>query len=89
MKPTPEQIAAAMTPTLATHRARANRNGLSRWTVKTPRGKRALQLQDYKGRLYLYGQMVERPRGHVGYVSMRYEAPLGEIISTFGKLYPT
>ena len=41
MKPTPEQIAAAMTPTLATHRARANRNGLSRWTVKTPRGKRA------------------------------------------------
>lgn len=76
----------ASAPTLAMHKARANRRGLSRWTVNTPRGKRSLQLQAYKGRLYLYGQMIERPRGGPEHVVVRFEAPVREIVRTYGPL---
>ena len=70
--------------TLASHNARKARNGLSRWWIKTPTGVRSIKLQSYKGRLYLYGQMIDRSRGGMATIALRFEATLAEITKTYG-----
>ena len=74
-------------PTLQTHNARANLRGLSRWYVRTKRGLRTIQLQSYKGRLYLYGQFIEKPRGkyEAPYVAVPFEATLNQVIELLGQ----
>ena len=47
MKPKP--------PTLADHRRRQNKDGVSVWYVKARGRRRRIELQAYKGRLYLVG----------------------------------
>lgn len=71
-------------PTLASHNARKGRNGLSRWWINTPSGVRSIKLQSYKGRLYLYGQMIDRSRGGAPTIALRFEATLAEIKQTYG-----
>ena len=77
-------LAICSAPTLATHNAAKGRNGLSRWWIKTPSGVRAIKLQSYKGRLYLYGQMIDRSRGSVPTIALRFEATLAEIKQIYG-----
>ena len=77
-----------MSPTLAEHKARAERNGLSRWLIKTPSGIRAIKLQAYRGHLYLYGQMIDRSRGGPGTITLPFECTLGEIVRKYGHPSP-
>ena len=44
-----------MNATIEEHRRRRNSNGLSRWYVTVDGRRRCIELQEYKGRLYLYG----------------------------------
>jgi hypothetical protein len=73
--------------TMANHRARRMRNGLSRWYIDTPTGRRAIKLQAYRGKLYLYGQLIDRS-GSAPFVAIPFETPLAEIVKTYGRPFP-
>lgn len=69
-------------PTLQTHNARANSRGLSRWYVRVGLHLRIIQLQSYKGHLYLYGAFIERNGPTVP-----FEATLNQVTKLLGRPY--
>lgn len=70
-----------MSATIEEHRRRCNSNGLSRWYVTVDGRRRCIELQEYKGRLYLFGCLYSGIRE-----VLEFEAPLGSIVRKLGQV---
>ena len=61
------------------------RDGLSRWSVIFDGRKRIVQLQKYKGRLYLFGIFTCGPLGW-DHPWLKFEATLCQVLKALGPL---
>lgn len=65
------------------HHIRKDKNGFSRWHLTVGGRKRAVEVQDYKGRLYLVGCLFS---GHTEIAS--FEEPVYSVVRRLGQLVP-
>lgn len=68
---------------ISIHRERRNRDGFSVWFIAINGRKRKIELQEFRGRLYLVGCLYSR-HSRV----LEFECTLRDIIRRFGKVIP-